>query len=156
MFWSTVAAACLSVRIDLQLIDYRHMTGKFDRIVSIKMLEAVGHKYFDSYFMALEKLLKPGGVVALQVISVPDQRYAAYRRETDWIQKYIFSGGLCPSLEVLVRAMRRNSRLNLQQLDNIADFYARTLREWRANFNASWPEIAELGFDEHFRRMWLY
>jgi cyclopropane-fatty-acyl-phospholipid synthase len=151
-----VREAGLEDRIELHLSDYRHVQGAFDRIVSIEMLEAVGHRYFGSYFAALERLLKPAGIVALQVITVPDQRYDAYRKDCDWIQKYIFPGGLCPSLEVVTRSMRKHSRLTIEHLENIGPDYARTLRIWRENFERNWEQISALGFDKRFQRIWLY
>ncbi len=151
-----VRRAGLEERIAIELRDYRDVRGQFDRIVSIEMLEAVGHKYLGAYFAACDRLLKPGGRAVIQVITVPDQRYDAYRRNPDWIQQHIFPGGICPSLTALCRAMARDSTLVVQDVENIGIHYARTLTEWRARFLARWDEIAPLGFDERFRRKWLY
>lgn len=143
-------------RITILFQDYRHVTGSFDKIVSIEMLEAVGHEYFGMFFQCCERLLKPHGLVVLQAITIPDQRYDSYRRNSDWTQKHIFPGGILPSLLVLSRAMEKNSRLILEELKNIGPHYARTLAGWRANFLENEERIAQLGFDREFRRKWLY
>lgn len=146
----------LDQRVRFELCDYRHMTGAFDRIVSIEMLEAVGHEYYGAFFAQCDRLLKPDGLVFLQVITIPDQRYDDYRRAGDWIQKHIFPGGLLPSLTVLSRAMTRHSRLWVESLENIGPHYARTLREWREAFAARRAELERLGYDEAFQRKWEY
>lgn len=151
-----VAEEGLSDRIDFQLIDFRHMTGRFDRIVSIEMLEAVGHENIPAYFEALDRLLKPEGIAAVQVISVPDQRYEAYRTGCDWIQKYIFPGAVCPSLTAISQAMTASSRFVIDRVDNIGYHYARTLREWRQRFLDQREQVLALGFDRRFIRMWDY
>jgi cyclopropane-fatty-acyl-phospholipid synthase len=151
-----VAQEGLSDRIDFQLIDFRHMTGKFDRIVSIEMLEAVGHENIPPYFAAVDRLLRPDGIAAIQVITVPDQRYESYRTGCDWIQKYIFPGAVCPSLTAITQAMTTSSRLVVERVDNIGYDYARTLREWRQRFHARQAEVLALGFDRRFIRMWDY
>lgn len=146
----------LEDRIDVRLCDYRDLEGSFDRIVSIEMLEAVGHKYLPAFFSTCDRLLKPGGLLALQVITIPDQRYEAYRSGCDWIQKHIFPGGFLPSLGALCGAARDHSRLVVEKLENIGPHYATTLREWRRGFEANWPAIRDMGFDERFRRTWDY
>ncbi|MBS2040004.1 DUF1365 family protein, partial [bacterium] len=151
-----VAEAGLSDRIDLRLCDYRKMDGRYDRVISCEMLEAVGHENLPAYFGALERLLRPEGLVVLQVITVPDFSYAEYRRNQDWIQKEIFPGALCPSVSALLEAARSRSRFVLEELENIGPHYARTLRQWRDRFTAAWPELLELGYDERFRRAWCY
>ncbi len=151
-----VAAAGLADRIDVRLVDYRDAEGTYDRIVSIEMLEAVGAEYFGTFFRRCDELLKPDGLVVLQVITIPDQRYEAYRFASDWIQKHIFPGGLLPSLTVLSREMTRDSRLFVEDLENIGIHYARTLREWRERFMAHREEVRALGFDESFLRAWEY
>lgn len=137
------------------LVDYRDATGQYDRIVSIEMLEAVGEENWPIYFRRLGELLKPGGVAALQVITIADARFASYRRGADFIQKYIFPGGMLPSPSALRRAIA-SAGLKLAAEDFFADGYARTLALWRREFERAWPEIAALGFDERFRRMWRY
>ncbi len=151
-----IREAGLEERIEVRICDYRKMTGQFDRIVSIEMLEAVGHAHFGDYFAALERLLKPGGLVFLQVITIPDQRYEAYRKGVDFIQAHIFPGGLLPSLGVMCENMRRRSKLSVEHLENFADHYVRTLREWRWRFKAHEEVVVSLGFDEAFRRKWEY
>ena len=151
-----VEKAGLSERIDIQLCDYRRLEGRFDRVISCEMLEAVGHENFPRYFSALERLVRPEGVVVLQVITVPDFSYEEYRRNQDWIQKEIFPGALCPSISALLEAARRSSQFVLEELENIGPHYARTLREWRERFVSAWPELLQAGYDERFRRAWCY
>lgn len=142
--------------VTIELMDYRHVRGRFDKIVSIEMLKAVGHEYYPQFFACCERLLAPNGLVVLQTITIPDYRYEAYRRGCDWIQKYIFPGGMLPSLSALCSAMAKTSRLHVESLENIGIHYARTLRLWRERFLNRWKDLEQLGFDETFRRMWLY
>jgi cyclopropane-fatty-acyl-phospholipid synthase len=151
-----VRAEGLEQQVDIALRDYRDVEGTFDRIVSIEMLEAVGHAYYGTFFKTCDRLLKPGGRMALQVITIPDQRYDAYRRNPDWIQKHIFPGGMLPSLTELSKAMTRHSSLTVQHLDNIGIHYAETLRRWRRAFEQEHDRLLELGYDETFQRKWLY
>lgn len=151
-----VAEAGLSELVELRLQDYRKLEGRYDRVISCEMLEAVGHENFGAYFGALERLLRPEGLVVLQVITVPDFSYAEYRRNQDWIQKEIFPGALCPSVSALLEAARSRSRFVLEELQNIGPHYARTLREWRERFTAAWPELLGAGYDERFRRAWCF
>jgi cyclopropane-fatty-acyl-phospholipid synthase len=149
----------LSDLITVEYCDYRDIEGKFDRIVSVEMLEAVGHRYYRAFFEKLDALLATDGLIALQTITIPDQRYNSYKNSCDWIQKYIFPGGLCPSISVLTDTMAKHSELIVEDIQNIGEHYARTLREWRDNFNESWETIAhdeQSNFDEKFRRTWLY
>ena len=147
-----VAEAGLADRVEVRLCDYREVQGQYDKVVSIEMLEAVGHEFLGDFFRVVDRVLKPDGLVALQVITIPDQRYDAYRRGVDWIQKYIFPGGHLPSLTALSDAMTRHSHLVVERLDNIGIHYARTLREWRERFLARRDEVEKLGFDETFIR----
>ncbi len=149
-------AAGLADRIEFKLLDYRAIEGRYDRIVSIEMLEAVGREYFASYFQTLDRALAPDGVAALQVITIPDQRYEAYSRSVDWIQKHIFPGGHLPSLGALVRAMTEHSALHVESVENIGPHYAPTLRRWREAFEAALPAVRALGYDEIFIRKWRY
>lgn len=151
-----VQEAGLSERIEVRLIDYRDMRGQFDRIVSVEMLEAVGHEYLGAFFAACDRLLAPGGRVVLQVITIPDQRYENYRRSVDWLRRYIFPGGHLPSLSALCGAMTKNSRFTVEELRNIGPHYARTLHIWRENCHKAREEILGLGFDERFFRTWDY
>ncbi len=146
----------LSERVRVELRDYRHLTGSFDRIISVEMLEAVGHEHYGTYFKTLDRLLKPGGWAVLQVITLPDQRYAQARRGEDFIQKYIFPGSVIPSIKALNDAMTSQSQLVLEDLENIGPHYALTLAEWARRFRENRGEIIRLGFDEKFQRMWLY
>jgi cyclopropane-fatty-acyl-phospholipid synthase len=132
------------------------MLGSFDRIVSIEMLEAVGHAYYGIFFSTCDRLLKPGGRVVLQVITIPDQRYNAYRRNPDWIQKHIFPGGMLPSLTELAKAMTTHSSFFVDHLDNIGIHYAETLRHWRRAFADSRDQLIKLGYDGDFQRKWIY
>lgn len=145
----------LNDRVDLRFQDYRDLDGSFDRIVSIEMLEAVGEKYWPTYFAMLRDRLRPGGRAALQVITIDDRHYEAYRNDVDFIQRYIFPGGHLPSPRRL-RAQVAGAGLDWQGADCIGSHYARTLKIWRRSFEASWPDIEALGFDERFRRMWRY
>ena len=151
-----VVAEGLEDRVKIVLCDYRKMTGAFDRIVSIEMLEAVGHAYYGTFFQTCDRLLKPGGRVVLQVIAIPDQRYQAYRRNPDWIQKHIFPGGMLPSLTELSRAMTQHSSLIVDHLDNIGIHYAETLRHWRSAFESNKAQLLKQGYDGHFQRKWIY
>lgn len=151
-----IAAEGLADRIDVQFCDYREMTGKFDRIVSVEMLEAVGHEYLGAFFRTVDRLLKRNGLAALQVITLPDQRYDRYRRNPDWLQKYIFPGAVVPSLGAIQHAMTTHSRLTLHEVESMGIHYARTLREWRRAFLARRDEVLALGFDKRFLRMWEY
>lgn len=150
------AEAGLADRIDFQLCDYRRVQGRFDRIVSIEMIEAVGHDYLGGYFANCERLLSPDGLLVLQAITIPDQRYEGYRKSVDWIQKHIFPGGHLPSLGALVDAMTRSSRFHVESVENIGVHYARTLREWRLKFLQQRDAVRALGFDEMFLRKWEY
>lgn len=155
--WAKDAAekAEKSDQVDLRLQDYRDLDGQFDRIVSIEMFEAVGEAYWPNYFATLKRCLKPGGRVVLQVISIEEGRFDSYRRDTDFIQKYIFPGGFLPSDSALKAAVSKAGFV-LRDKELFGKSYARTLAEWRVRFHARWPAIAALGFDERFRRLWHY
>jgi len=142
-------------RIDLRLQDYRDLEGSYDRIVSIEMFEAVGEAYWPAYFDTLKRCLKPGGRAVLQIISIEDKRFEDYRRNTDFIQKYVFPGGFLPSDPALARAVDK-AGLVLSEVEHFGRSYARTLAEWRNRFKAQWPSIAALGFDQRFYRLWDY
>jgi cyclopropane-fatty-acyl-phospholipid synthase len=151
-----VLQAGLQDKITILFKDYRHVAGLFDKIVSIEMLEAVGHKYLGTFFTACDKLLKPAGRLVIQVITIPDQNYENYRRNTDWIQKYIFPGGHLPSVTALSQVVTRNTSLLMEQLEDIGTNYARTLKDWRESFTRNLDKINSLGFDEIFQRKWIY
>ena len=148
-----IATAGLSEKVDIQFRDYRDSTGMYDRIASIEMFEAVGEAYWSQFFRVLRERLLPGGIAAMQVITISDRFFATYRRGADYIQKYIFPGGMLPTFEHL-RGQGDAARLTWLQSHNFGTHYARTLEEWRTRFLASWSEIAKLGFDEQFHRMW--
>jgi len=151
-----VAREGLEDRIEVRIQDYRHVTGSFDRIVSIEMLEAVGHRYLGTYFATLDRLLRSDGLAVVQVITIPDQRERAYRRRPDFIQRAIFPGGHLPSLTTMSRAMTRRSRLIVEELENLGPHYAETLRVWRERFLARTERVHELGFDSTFVRLWEF
>jgi cyclopropane-fatty-acyl-phospholipid synthase len=146
----------LELQIDLRLADYRTVSGHFDKIVSIEMLEAVGHEYFDLFFAKCGELLAPNGLVALQVITAPESRYESIRHGVDFIQKHIFPGGLIPSAGALLASVYRTTDLTLRNLADFGDSYARTLELWNERFEASKEAVRALGFDELFLRKWRY
>jgi cyclopropane-fatty-acyl-phospholipid synthase len=150
-----VHAAGLDDLVDIQMRDYRDIEGTFDAVVSIEMLEAVGAEYYDTYFQAVERALKPGGKFSLQVITFPDVAYEAQRRGANWIQTYIFPGGLCPSVSVIEQSLH-GTRLLIRGMTDIGPSYARTLRAWRTRFLGRLDAVRALGFDERFIRMWEY
>ena len=151
-----VAAAGLADRVSVELRDYREVDGEYDAICSVEMIEAVGERYWDTYFAQLDRLLAPGGKVGLQSITMPHDAMMASRRTYTWIQKYIFPGGLIPSVTAIEDSLARRTGLRVtQRLDFGAD-YAQTLRIWRDRFLAAKGDVAALGFDEVFSRMWLF
>lgn len=151
----SLQAEGLAEKVDLRLQDYRDIDGSFDKIVSIEMLEAVGEQYWPRYFAMLHDRLAPGGRVALQVITIDDDLYEFYRKDVDFIQRHIFPGGLLPSPGRL-RDQVRNAGLTWRGSEGFGLHYARTLAIWRRAFEAAWPQVLALGFDERFRRMWRY
>ena len=138
---------------DLRLQDYRDTKEQFDHIVSIEMFEAVGERWWPTYFKTIAKSLKPGGRVVVQSITIRDDLFAEYRKGTDFIQQYVFPGGMLPSRSAF-RAAAAKQGLTVHGEYAFGEDYARTLAEWRVAFEAKWPEIAALGFDENFRRLW--
>ncbi len=145
----------LSRQCDLRLQDYRDVRGTFDRIVSIEMLEAVGEAYWSIYFRKLRDSLRPGGSAVLQVITIDETRFANYRRRPDFIQKYIFPGGMLPTRRIIEREISK-AGLQLVACEHFGKSYARTLEHWQQRFQKSWPKIELLGFDERFKRTWEY
>ena len=145
----------LSDRVDLKLQDYRDERGRYDGIASIEMFEAVGEKYWPVYFDTLRDRLNPGRYATLQVITVQDPRYEIYRNGVDFIQKYIFPGGMLPSRTVLSAEIRR-AGLSLVGSLEFGESYSQTLRRWHRVFNDRWDDVARMGFDERFRRMWNF
>ncbi|KAB1115122.1 class I SAM-dependent methyltransferase [Neorhizobium galegae] len=157
LLWAkdAVMAGGKEAQVDLRLQDYRDIEGQFDRIVSIEMFEAVGEAYWPSYFDVLKRCLKDDGRAVLQIISIEEKRFEAYRGSIDFIQKYIFPGGFVPSDSALERAVSA-AGLKLTGIEHFGQSYSRTLREWRSRFHAHWPAIAAQGFDGRFRRLWHY
>ncbi len=151
-----VAAAGLNERITLLQKDYRDMTGQYDKLVSIEMIEAVGHQYYDTFFRKCSELLKPEGAMLLQAITIADQRYEAAKQSVDFIQRYIFPGSCIPSVAAITDAVARVTDMRLIDLKDIGPDYAITLRCWRENFFANLEQVRALGYPESFIRMWEF
>ncbi|WP_045864817.1 cyclopropane-fatty-acyl-phospholipid synthase family protein [Streptomyces sp. WMMB 714] len=143
-------------RVTLLLRDYRQLTGSYDAVVSVEMIEAVGAEFWPVYFETVDRLLAPGGRAALQAITMPHERMLATRRTYTWIQKYVFPGGFLPSLDALTRTARDATGLRLARQDAFGPHYAETLRLWRERFTERAPDVAALGFDSTFERMWTF
>lgn len=150
-----IEKAGLSGLVEFKLQDYRDEKGTYDGIASIEMFEAVGEKYWPTYFETVRDRLKPGARGTFQIILVQDERWDAYRRGVDFIQKYIFPGGMLPAPTIL-RNQIRDAGLDVTQSIEFGDSYSETLRRWYDTFNEKWGEVAELGFDDRFRRMWNF
>jgi cyclopropane-fatty-acyl-phospholipid synthase len=140
---------------EFRLQDYRDVGGQFDRIVSIEMLEAVGERYWPDYFDVLRARLRPGGKAVLQVITIDESRFEVYRTGADFIQRYVFPGGMLPTKEILAR-QAEFAGLEFCAVETFGSSYAMTLAAWRDRFHAAWPEIGRLGFTPEFRRLWEY
>jgi len=151
-----VAEAGVSDRVDLRLQDYREVGGEFDAIVSVEMIEAVGEAYWPTYFATIDRLLAPGGKVSIQAITMAHERVLATKRSFSWIQKYIFPGGIIPSLQSIDETLAAHTTLRVTQRRELGPHYARTLHLWRERFIEQWPRVHRLGFDETFRRMWEF
>ncbi len=151
-----VAEAGLSDRIDVQMCDYRDLTGQYDKIVSVEMIEAVGHSFLETFFRQCSRLLRPDGLMLLQAIVIRDQRYRDHLRCVDFIRRYVFPGGSLPSIGALLTASTSATEMRLLHLEDIAPHYAESLRRWRAVFLQRLPEVRELGFSERFIRLWDY
>ena len=150
-----IAAAGLEDRVEVRFQDYRELDGRFDAVASIEMFEAVGEAWWPVYFEKLKNAVRPEGAVGLQVITIDDAHFEDYRRNVDFIQRYVFPGGMLPSPAALEAAAAR-AGLELRERFTFGLDYARTLRAWAERFAHSWPEIRRLGFDERFRRLWSY
>ncbi len=151
-----IADENLSHKITVQLQDYRFIKGRYDKIVSIEMLEAVGANFLDVYFRKCNELLKKNGILAFQVITCPDSRFESLRRGVDWIQKHIFPGSLLPSVAALNKSVNNTGNLTLVDLKDIGLDYATTLVKWAEQFNKNIAAVKNLGFDETFIRKWNY
>ncbi len=148
--------AGLRDQVDLRLCDYRDVQGTYNKLVSIEMIEAVGHEFHDQFFEKCCTVLRPDGSMLLQAITIPDDRYDYYRRSVDFIQKHIFPGGCLPSLGRISDVVSRTTDLRITGLDDFAADYARTLQTWRDKFFVATDELERLGFDDAFRRTWDY
>ena len=145
----------LADRADIQLIDYRDVEGRFDRVASIEMFEAVGEEYWPDYFAKVRAVLSPGGRAGLQIITIRDELFAEYRSRADFIQKYVFPGGMLPS-EARLREETERAGLEWRCIARFGHCYADTLAEWAHRFEGAWDDIRRLGFDERFRRLWRF
>ncbi|WP_019146234.1 SAM-dependent methyltransferase [Aeromicrobium massiliense] len=149
-----VAAAGLADRVEVRLQDYREVDGQYDAVVSVEMIEAVGEEFWPTYFATIDRVLAPGGTVAIQAITMAHERYLATRHSYGWIQKYVFPGGLIPSERAVDEVLAAHTSLRVTQRRPFGTDYARTLRLWRERFIDHWDEVHAAGFDETFRRMW--
>lgn len=151
-----IEAQGLQDRITLLLKDYRDLEGQYDKLVSIEMIEAVGHRYLPTYFRQCARLLKDDGLMLLQSITIRDQRYEQAKGSVDFIQRYIFPGGALPSLQVLLENVGRDTDLNLHHMEDFGLHYARTLRLWHDNLRRARHSLEQLGYDEQFYRLWEF
>jgi cyclopropane-fatty-acyl-phospholipid synthase len=143
-------------RVELLFEDYRNLRGQYDKIVSIEMFEAVGYDHYDDYFGACDRLLKPDGSMVLQTITILESKFQQYRKQSDWIKKYIFPGAELASIIAIQQSLARKTRMQLHHIEDIGLHYALTLNEWRRRFLDSLVEVRNLGFDARFVRMWDY
>ena len=151
-----IATAGLADRIHLLNRDYRELTGRYDKLVSIEMIEAVGHHYYETFFDQCARYLKDDGLMAVQAITIADHAFERHKNDVDFIKRYIFPGSCLPSVTALLTAMSRTSDLRLVHLEDITPHYAITLRRWRERFFANIDAVRKLGFSDAFIRMWLY
>jgi len=151
-----IVKAGVAHKVELLLEDYRDLRGKYDKLVSIEMIEAVGHQYFNTFFRSCSKLLKENGMMLLQAITMTDQVFERHKRNVDFIKRYIFPGSCIPSIAAMSRSIARVSDLKLFHLEDITPHYARTLRRWRERFFANIDKVRDLGLPETFIRMWEY
>ncbi|WP_404399295.1 cyclopropane-fatty-acyl-phospholipid synthase family protein [Idiomarina seosinensis] len=146
----------LEDRITLLKQDYRDLQGQFDKLVSVEMIEAVGKQYLPTFFSTCNERLKPGGKMALQAITIADQRYNSYARSVDFIQKHIFPGGFLPSLTLMQKLFKTCTHMVVRDIHDMGKSYAETLRRWQQSFNLKFGELEPLGYDERFSRLWNY
>jgi cyclopropane-fatty-acyl-phospholipid synthase len=151
-----IQAAGVADRVQVLLRDYREEHGSYDAVVSVEMIEAVGKGYWPTYFATLDRLVRPGGRIGLQAITMPHDRMLATANAYTWMHKYVFPGGLIPSVEAIEDAVAQHTRLRVVHDRSFGQDYALTLRTWRRRFLERWQEVAALGFDETFRRMWEF
>ncbi|WP_285419434.1 cyclopropane-fatty-acyl-phospholipid synthase family protein [Pseudomonas sp. efr-133-TYG-5] len=146
----------LQDQVTLLLTDYRDLTGQYDKLVSIEMIEAVGHRFLPTYFKQCAQLLKDNGLMLLQAITIRDQRYEQARRSVDFIQRYIFPGGALPCVQKMLEIVSRDTDMNLLHMEDFGLHYARTLRLWQENFRRAHGRLSELGYDDYFLRLWEF
>ncbi|MBT8071596.1 MAG: cyclopropane-fatty-acyl-phospholipid synthase family protein [Gammaproteobacteria bacterium] len=151
-----VEEAGLADLITIKMQDYRDLEGQYDKLVSLEMIEAIGADQYDTYFAKCANLLKPGGRMLIQTITIEDDRFESYRKNVDFIQRYIFPGGCVPSVQVMKSAITKVTDMTVTRIDDIGLHYATTLNHWRKNFFARLDEVRELGYSEAFIRMWEY
>jgi cyclopropane-fatty-acyl-phospholipid synthase len=151
-----IRQAGLTARIDLRLQDYRDLSGQFDKLASIEMIEAVGHRYLDGYFRQCSRLLRPTGTLVIQAIVMPERHHAAYLRSVDFIQRYVFPGGCLPSLGSMLASVGRATDLCFASAEDFSPHYAETLRRWRRAFEQHLDEVRQLGYSERLIRLWRY
>ena len=151
-----IKAAGLEGRITLLKSDYRDLSGKFDKLVSIEMIEAVGHHFYATFFQTCSRLLKDDGIMALQAITIGDQIFNRHKRSVDFIKRYIFPGSCIPSITAISNAIAKATDLRLVHLEDITPHYARTLREWRRRFFGNIDKVRQMGYSDTFIRMWEY
>lgn len=143
-------------KITFLLQDYRDLHGQYDKIVSIEMIEAVGHEYFGDYFACLDRHLKPEGVLLIQAITIADQRYDSYRSSVDFINRYIFPGGCLPSVSEMLLQVRHRTSLQLRRIETFGQDYAQTLKMWQQRFSEKTKDLAKLGYNDDFQRLWQF
>ena len=151
-----VEALGLQDQVTLLLEDYRDLTGQYDKLVSIEMIEAVGHHFLPSYFKQCSRLLKPHGLMLLQAITIREQRYEQAKSSVDFIQRYIFPGGALPSMQKMLEIVGKDTDMNLMHMEDFGLHYAKTLRMWHENFRRAHSRLTELGYDEYFLRLWEF
>jgi cyclopropane-fatty-acyl-phospholipid synthase len=151
-----IKEAGLTDRVTILKQDYRELTGQYDKLASIEMIEAIGHQFLNTYFGKINSLLKPDGIALIQAITIEDYRYAGALRDVDFIKRYIFPGSFIPSITEMLKAATASSDMKLVHLEDIGPSYALTLKEWRKRFTENLPEVRKLGFDNPFIRMWNY
>jgi cyclopropane-fatty-acyl-phospholipid synthase len=151
-----IADAGLTDRVTVLCQDYRDLIGQYDKLVSIEMIEAVGHAFYDTYFRCCSTLLKPDGMMLLQTITIADQQYEAAKRSVDFIQRYIFPGSCIPSITAISQSLARVTDMRIFHLEDITPHYAETLRHWRARFFANLTQVRRLGYSEELIRMWEF
>ncbi len=151
-----VSEAGLDDRVEVKLQDYRDIEGEFDKLVSVEMIEAVGHDHLDLYFQRIDELLKPDGLAAIQAITITDQHYESAKRSVDFIKRYIFPGGFLPSATSMLNAMTARTQLRVFHLEDIGFHYARTLANWRDAFHRRLEEVRTQGYSDVFIRMWSF